>query len=258
MRRLPLGWATDIAVLEHIGSTVEDRGDHLIVRTPRNPTFHWGNCVLVTDPDAVDDAQRWVQVFQEAFPSATWIAIGLTRMPVDVASWAANDLELGLDEVLATGTLPRQTALPSGYAVRRLAGEDWEQAVALAIAENERAGAHEPASYEPFALARTETQRALSDRDIGAFFGAFADEVLAAFLGIVRCGTTARYQTVGTDSRHRRRGLASYLLGIAARWAADHGCVRWVIVTDAGNPAGRVYRSVGFEPAAANVQAYRP
>ena len=93
--RLPLGWATDIAVLEHAGSTVEDRGDHLIVRTPRNPTFHWGNCVLVTDPDAVDDAQRWVETFRGAFPAATWIAIGLIRLPDDGArgprtAWSSN------------------------------------------------------------------------------------------------------------------------------------------------------------------------
>jgi GNAT superfamily N-acetyltransferase len=98
----------------------------------------------------------------------------------------------------------------------------------------------------------------LSDRDVAAFLGAFADGVLVASLGIVRCGTTARYQGVGTDAPHRRRGLASHLLGVAARWAADHGCDRWVIVTEATNPAGRVYRSVGFEPGTATIQAYRP
>lgn len=47
--------ATDIAVLEHTGSTVEDRGDHLVVRTPQNRDSHWGHCVFVTDPDAVGD-----------------------------------------------------------------------------------------------------------------------------------------------------------------------------------------------------------
>jgi GNAT superfamily N-acetyltransferase len=256
--RLPLDWVTDIAVLEHAGSTIQDRGDHLIVRTAHNPTFHWGNCVLVTDPDAVDDAQRWVQTFQGAFPSATWIAIGLVRMPDNAAPWIAHDLKLEVNEVLVSSTVPRQTALPSGYAVRRMAGDDWEQAVALAMAENERTGAYEPASHEPFARMSVQTERALSDREVAAFFGAFADGFLAAYLGIVRCGTTARYQSVGTDAPHRRRGLASHLLGVAARWAADHGCDRWVIVTESTNAAGRVYRSVGFEPDTASIQAYRP
>ena len=68
--------------------------------------------------------------------------------------------------------------------------------------------------------------------------------VWSVHLGIVRCGTRACYQSVDTDDDHRRRGLASHLLGVAARWTADRGCDRWVIVTEATNPAGRVYRSL--------------
>ena len=83
------------------------------------------------------------------------------------------------------------------------------------------------------------------------------DGALVADLGIVRCGRTARYQDVGTDDGHRRRGLASHLLGVAAQWAAEGGCDQWVIVTGATNPAGRVYRSLGFEPDTGTVQAYR-
>lgn len=257
MRELPLGWATDIAVLEHGGSTVEDHGDHLVVRTPDIPTYHWGNCLLVTDPDTDGDAERWVKAFQSAFPSATWVAIGLTTMPGDVTAWAEQSLELELNDVLATGTLPHEAPLPAEYAVRRLIGDDWEQVVELDLAENERTGEWEPASYEPFTRARMHSQRAMSERDIAAFFGAFADDVLVANLGVVRCGTAARYQNVGTDARHRRRGLASHLLGVAARWAADQGCHHWVIVTEAANPAGRVYRKAGFELDTATVQAYR-
>src|SRR5450759_1932778 len=108
----------------HSGSTLEDRGDHLLVRTPHNPEFHWGNCLLVMDEDAVDDAGRWVGTFQSAFPEATWVAIGLTRMPDDQDAWAGQGLELELDDVLTTRTVPRQTPLPEGYAVRRLSGED--------------------------------------------------------------------------------------------------------------------------------------
>ena len=257
MRELPVGWATDVAVLEHSGSIAEDCGDHLVLRTPSNPTYHWGNCLLVTDAEAVDDASRWSAVFAAAFPSATWVAIGLARLPDDPAAWTACGLELELDDVLSTATLPRQTQLASGYTVRRLDGDDWEQITARRLEENDRTGEHDPKSYERFARARTATHRSVSERELAAFFGAFAGDALVAHLGIVRCGTIARYQDVSTDPEHRRRGLASHLLGVAARWAAGHGCDRWVIITEATNPAGRVYRSVGFEPDVANAQAYR-
>lgn len=257
MRDLPPGWATDLAVLELTGSTIEERGDHLLVRTENNPCYHWGNCLFVTAENAVADAGRWVQTFRSAFPKATWITIGLIRMPDDQDPWVAQGLAVELDDVLTTRVLPRQTPLPHGYTMRRLQGGDWEQSLALEMAENDRTGEEAPCSYERFARKRMQTRRALCERESGAFFGAFADQVLVAELGIVRCGKTARYQNVGTDEEHRCRGLASHLLGVAARWAADRGCERWVIVTEATNPAGRVYRRVGFEPDIGNAQAYR-
>jgi len=257
MRSCPPGWATDLAILEHTGSEVEEHADHLVVRTPENPDFHWGNFVLVTDEDAVDDAHRWVGVFQSAFPDATWVAVGLPRMPEAQNRWGAGGLDLELEDVLTTRSLPRRTPLPEGYTVRRLEGRDWEQDLARSVAENNRTGMEDPVSFLRFARGQLLARQDLSARDLGAWFGAFAHGALVADLGIVRCGTTARYQDVGTDAAHRGRGLASHLLGVAAQWAADAGCEQWVIVTEATNPAGRVYRGVGFEPDVSNAQAYR-
>jgi len=257
VRELSPGWATDLAVLQHGGSTVEDRDDHLVVRTPHNPDFHWGHSLFVTDADSVDDALRWVTTFQTTFPQATWVAIGLARMPDDADAWTDLGLDLELDDVLTTRTLPRQTPPPTGYRVRRLSGSDWAQQVFRAMADNERTGEYEAVSHERFVRAQTDARRALSDRDVAAYFGAFAGDRLVADLGIVRCGTTARYQNVGTDEEHRGRGLASHLLGVAARWAHDWGCDRWVIVTESTNSAGRVYRRAGFESDTGNAQAYR-
>ncbi|HEX4519884.1 MAG TPA: GNAT family N-acetyltransferase [Gaiellaceae bacterium] len=257
MRELPIAWTTDLAVREHSGSTVDDRGDHVIVRTPENPTYHWGNCLLVTDTDTRDEAERWIGVFDEAFPAATWKAIGLPAMPRVPSAWTDRGLELELDDVLTTRVLPRQTPLVAPYSVRSLEADDWEQLVAAAMADNARTGEWPPHSHEPFVRARARADLALSERGLASFFGAFSGETLAASLGIVLCGTTARYRNVGTDAAHRRRGLASHLLGVAARWAGERGCDRWVIVTESTNPAGRVYRSVGFQLDVPTVQAYR-
>jgi GNAT superfamily N-acetyltransferase len=257
MRDMPPGWQTDLAVLDLTGSLIDDRGDHLVVRTPRNPGYHWGNFVFVADPEAVGDAERWVQTFHAEHPEATWVAVGLVRMPDDPAPWQAQGLELEVEDVLSTSTLPTQTPPAPGYTVRRLSGSDWAHSVARSLAENERTGEHEPDGYARFASRQVQARRELSEREQAAFFGAFAGADLVADLGIVVCGSTARYQAVGTDREHRRRGLAAHLLGVAARWSAEQGCNRWVIITEPSNPAGRVYRSVGFEPDIPNAQAYR-
>jgi len=257
MGMLPLGWATDVAVLEHMGSTVRDRGDHLVVRSPDHPLYHWGNCLFVTDPDAVDDASRWLAVFESEVPEADWIAIGLAQMPRDASGWAEHGLELDLVEVLATSILPRQTPAPDGCTVRALVGDDWERLIDRQVAENNLTGRYEPVQHERFMRARAEAQRDLCARGVAMFVGAFAGERLVGELGVVRCGATARYQDVGTEGAYRRRGIASHLLGVAAAWAADQGCNQWVIVTEAVNPAGLVYRNAGFELDVPHVAVYR-
>ena len=42
-----LGFRTDLRLLEMTGSVIEDRGTHLVVRTPANPTYFWGNFLLL-------------------------------------------------------------------------------------------------------------------------------------------------------------------------------------------------------------------
>ena len=258
MRELSPGWLTDLAVLELSGSTIDDRDDHLIIRTPGNPDFHWGNCVFVADPDAVDDADRWVSTFKAQFPGASWLAVGLVTAPSDTSRWTSHGAQVETDDVLATTVQPRQSPPPDGYVFRRLQGADWEQSVQLDLRENERSHEYEPTGHERFVRARAASRQTLSDQDVAAWFGAHHGGQMVAQLGIVRCGAVARYQAVGTEEEHRRRGLATHLLGVAAGWAAEHGCTQWVIVTESTNAAGRVYRSVGFEPAEANAQAYRP
>lgn len=255
LRPLPPGWATDLAVLELSGSRIEEHPDHLVVRTPDNPGYHWGHVVLVTDPGAVGDAQRWVSVFSTAFPAADWLALGLVRCPDDDRAYRALGLEVEIDEVLTTTTVPATAPRPEGCTVRQLAGGDWEACVARALGADDAGG--DRRAYEAFVRRRAAARRALSGRGTAAFFGAVVDGRLVAELGIVRCGTTARYQSVSTDPGSRGRGLASHLLGVAGRWAADRGCRRWVIVTEPTNPAGRVYRRAGFAPDAGNVQVHR-
>ncbi len=262
VRGLSAGWATDLAVWQLSGSQIEDRGDHLVVRTASNPDYHWGNCLVVLDPESVHDGDRWASVFAAEFPWADWLAVGLSRLPKEVTSWRQLGAMVEVDEVLTTTTTPAHAPLPVGYHVRRLAGTDWEAHVRKEILGNTRSGQEEPGSFERFIRARVDERRALSDRNEAAFFGAFADtlddEALVADLGIVVCGLVARYQSVATDSAHRGRGLASHLLRVAAAWSATRGCTSWVIITESTNAAGRVYRRAGFQPTASNAQAYRP
>lgn len=255
---LPPGWQTDVAVLRLGGAEVVEHEDHLVVREPLNPRHHWGNFLLVTDPGRVDDPVHWTTRFDEEFPDAEHVAIGLVGQPA-ATPWAEHGLAVETDDVLSTDRLPSRRPCPEGYTARALrTAEDWDQHVTLAVRDNNVTGEHEPSAYAEFMAARGTTRRRLVEGGTGAWFGAFHGDEMVADLGIVDCGeATARYQSVGTDAAHRRHGLAGHLIGLAAQWAQGVGCARWVIITEVDNPAGRLYRSLGFVPDVQNVQAYR-
>lgn len=249
--RLPLGWHTDLAVHRLSGATITKHSGHLVVRTPAEASYHWGNFVLVTDADRLDDAGHWVRVFEDELPEAPHRAIGLVGEPGNRIAWAATGLVLEHEDVLATGAGPERRPLAEGYRVREIrSDEEWEQ-------EAMPDGDPSPDEVD-FARRHARTRRGIVERGAAAFFGAFAGGRLASSLGIVDCGDGIfRYQQVMTEEQHRRRGLAGHLLGVAADWAAARGCRQWVIVADADSEASRLYQAVGFAPVQRSCQAYR-
>ena len=264
--RVPDTWTTDVEVLRLGGSAIEDHGDHLVVRSPHNPGFHWGNFVLVTDPHAVDDADRWIAAFDAEFPDADHLAIGLPVEP-ERGPWAARGAQIEFELVMTASTPVPDGAAPAGYRIRPIETEqDWAAVVATDLADLGAEGADgEPISQGArlFCERRAATRSALVERGVAAFVGAFDGDVLVAQLGIVLCGAVgdarqvARFQHVGTRQPHRGRGLASHLLGVAAHWAAARGADRWEIHVDAGTSAHRLYTSLGFTPSGTSWQITR-
>lgn len=259
------GLATDVAILKLGGSVIEAHPGYRVVRSPANPLFHWGNFVIVDPPggDDVEDAQRWVAVFEREFPAAAYVAISLPSQPTGPA-WRVAGVPVEVDDVLTVSAdrhVPCESALPTGYRVVLLPDHGsadglWAGVGRLSLAELDEQLPQ--AANESFARARVVDKRMLTATGQAAFFAVLdSGEQVVANLGIVCCGRTARYQDVVTAAAHRGRGLAGHLLGVAARWAGEQGCQEWVIVAAADSPAGRIYRRAGFAEAFLNVSAYR-
>lgn len=254
MHDVPLGWRTDLEVLRRAGSQITDSADHIVVRTPDNPGYYWGNFVYIRDPATAADPAACLALMRRSIPGASHVAIGLPGPP-DVAAWRALDLGVECDEVLASERPPAGRDLPDGYHARQLRdADDWEQAVGQELRE---AGSPADPDYEDFVRRRVDSRRRMVATGGAAFMGAFWGDRLVADLGIVLCDGLARYQSVETDAAHRRRGLASHLLQLAGEWARDRGATRWVIVADRGSDAARLYRSCGLDPVGHSWQVYR-
>ena len=243
---------TDLAVAVAGGATVTEGPGCLVVRTPGNPWFHWGNFIMVTGGN-VSDADQWLARFEGEFPGAAYRAIGLPVAP-DPAPWVARGLVVEAEQSLAQRGRPSVPDPPPGYAVRRIEGDDWPAYLTHRLADDQP---HPPAHHQEFLTARVRMYQRLSDHEQAGFFGAFGgDGTIAASLGIVLLGERARYQTVLTLPPYRHQGLATYLLALAGAWAYDRGARTRIIVADADSPAQTLYERVGFTPLDRSFGAY--
>ena len=243
-----LGFRTDMMLRRMAGSRIEERTGHLVVRTPANPGFWWGNFVLFADPPTGTDA---LAVFAAEFPGAAHVAIG-----VDGTDGVLGDVVSGLGltaEVNSVLTAQHLRAPVPGATVRSLStDDDWRQAVDLRLA----CYYETPTPDERrFTELQVSEQRRLCEAGHGSWYGAFVEGRLRSGAGLFHDGDLARFQSVETDPGFRRRGLASAVLGQAA--GQEPGGRTLVIVADPDDQAIRLYRALGFTETERQIQLYR-
>ena len=241
-----LGFGTDLMVRRLAGSIITEYDDHLVVATPTNPAFWWGNFVLVRGPLAAGDAHRVRSIFDEALPGAR-LTIGLEGC--EDAGPAGEVASLGLetvaDIVLTAALVKAPPAPPRGRLQALHTDEDWRGLAALREAWQ---GPPSDDADRSFRALRLDEERGLVERGAASWFGAWSGDQLVSALGIVsdRAGV-ARYQEVETHPDHRRRGHVRHLLHLAATYAAQElAATTFVIVAEPGYHAIELYRSVGF------------
>jgi GNAT superfamily N-acetyltransferase len=249
-----LAWRTDL-IFPAFDGEILDRGHYLVVRSPSNPTFYWGNFLLFDRPPAPGDEERWPGLFAEEIgrpPQVQHQAIGWDSPegnPGAAENFVARGFRLLSSTVLSASAVSRPPHFAEGLVVRALTSDDdWR-----AAAENQircREPEHDESGYRIFKEAQMRRYRLMAQAGLGDWYGAFQDGVLVADLGIYRTGNLGRFQSVETHPEHRRRGAAGSLVYLSARHALEHGGLETlVLVADADSPAERLYRSVGFRPA---------
>lgn len=242
-----LGFRTDLMLRSLEGSKIVDHGGYITVRSPGNPTFWWGNFLLMPESALKEEAARWVARFTRAFPDTAHMAIGVDATggcAGQPADYGEAGFRLECSTVLTATALRKPPHRNDTAQYRALeTDDDWQQAVELRVACRD-----EPANGREFCERRIADQRRLAEAGRGSCFGAFQEGLLTAQLGLFSDGgPVARYQSVETHPSARRQGLAGTLVYHAGRYGLGAlGANTLVIVADPGYSAIRIYRSVGF------------
>jgi RimJ/RimL family protein N-acetyltransferase len=248
------GWRTDF--LRHrVDAEVRELPDCLVVRSPGQENFYWGNCLML--PALPDDADlaHWLRRFDEEVaagrPGVRHVAIGIISEPPPadaLPSWIAA----GFDRIevhtmllrpgqLRAGTPPRaaplhlrQMALPEGIAAH----------VELQMSDP---FGFEPSGYRLFRQRQMERFAKLQADGLADWFGLWCGQTLVADCGLLYDGTLGRFQNVMTHPDWRRRGLCSAMVHAVCRHAFEQrGLTELLMCADPDDVAIGIYESLGF------------
>lgn len=251
---LSLGWRTDL-IFARFDAEVHDRGEHLLVRTPSNPTYWWGNFLLFDRAPRAGELADWMACFERALPEARHRAFGVDArepfaLPEDFAAagFALNEatvLTLSAAQLRAPARpLPEELRFDVLQLPRDAAAVVDKQ---VAVDANR----YEPVGYRVFAERQMARYGAMQDAGLGHWFGLRADGAVAASCGLfrdpARSDGLGRFQYVSTHPRWRRRGLCTALVHAVCRHGFERmGLETLVMVADPADVAIGIYESVGF------------
>jgi GNAT superfamily N-acetyltransferase len=231
---------------------IVDRGSYLVIRTPSNPEYHWGNFLVFPNSPVAGDEKIWPEIFREEFKGIPGINhVALTWDSREPGGNIDDFTSLGYKFEVNVSLMAREVHLPvkcnSIVECRPMeSAADWEAAIQNQLSANAE---FDPAIYETFKRQFMVSRRDLALQGMGKWFGAFWDGHLVADLGVFFEGPIARFQTVVTNPNFQRRGICGRLVYEAARYALrNFGVDTLVMVADESYHAARIYESVGFVP----------
>jgi ribosomal protein S18 acetylase RimI-like enzyme len=252
MKIKSLGYRTDLFFPAFDGQII-DRGNYLVIRTPKNPTFYWGNFLFFSQPPREGDFNEWRDLFAQEIgtPPNTEHQVFGWDSPVGEEGIIQPFLEAGFNlerNVVLTSSKPNDPARPSRLVnIRPLKTEsDWEQAVENQVACREPE--FEEGDYRELQMKQMVRYRMMAASGHGDWYGAFMEQKLVADLGLYHHEGVGRFQSVETNPDFRRRGIAGTMIVEASRQAKEkYNLHTLVIVADQDSSPARLYTSLGFE-----------
>ena len=239
---------------------VLDLGDAVALRCPSEPTFRWGNVLIVPDAPAPGDRPRLEARFAATFadlPGVRHVTVAWddpTGREGDVAAWEAAGYEVdrNVTRVADAADLRAPAEPPAGFAVRAARDdEDWRRVVTMQASDP---GSEEPEAYRAFIAGNTAYRRRLVEGLRpglqGAWFLATLHDHPVGSLGLFVQRGVGRFQSVHVAEEHRRKGVATAMVHAVARAGFERlGADRLVIMADEGTAADGIYAGLGFRPA---------
>jgi GNAT superfamily N-acetyltransferase len=274
------GWRSEF-IRHRFDAQVNEQADCIVVRTPSNPTYYWGNCLVLPKAPVDQDLAFWLAQFDalivQGQPQSLHVAIGVDAEYQDEAlpSWRAAGFEISVNHVLRM----RASDWPKSAAHLQTSGLKTSISTATAVPallirpmalpdEVEDIVELECLDDMPFEIEGYRSyrhQQFLSHAKMHAagclqWFGVWAEGVLVGCCGLLRdrpfavgegdnraATAVGRFQHVLTHPQWRGRGVCTALIRAVTTYAFGHWQVaELLLLAEPEESAIRIYKRLGY------------
>lgn len=225
------------------------------LRCPSDPSFRWGNLLVLDAPPAPGTRAAWEARFSATFadlPDVAHATFAWTGADGALEAFVAAGYEPDRNTVrqAAPGELAPAPPPPPGFALRPVVtAADWDAVQALHLADPP--ADEDPDAYRRHREARLAVYQAVQRGERHDLHGGYVlvtiDDVPAGSMGVYVRGELGRFQYVHVAAPFRRRGVATAMVHAVARLGFDRfGARTLVILGDEGQPADGIYARLGF------------
>jgi len=249
MKLKSLWLRSNLMFFEH-NAIVEAKKNYIVVKTPDNPSYFWGNFLIYYQGPKDGDHKKWREDFSNEFSSETDVKHEAFTWDID-NNYNSKELYLFRDRgfeydetivLVAEKKLNIQHRNNDFIYKRIVTEEEWNKVIDLQVLVN--SSEYKEIEYRPFVQKRFSQYRRLAKIGLGHWFGAFRDGCLVADLGLF-CGYgIGIFQNIETRSEFRKRGIAQSLMNYAVE---SLDCCSLVIEADEDGPAINMYKTIGFK-----------
>jgi ribosomal protein S18 acetylase RimI-like enzyme len=246
-----LGFLTDFKLLG-VNSEVKEYADYFLVKTPLNPTFIEGNCMVLKSPKLLEDKAKLESRFKTHFETVInqhHVSFKLMSKPSDELLQVYLQDEYEYDKLAVmtyVGAKNIASVLePKIGTIRTFnSNSDWEQWAKNEI--EERPMIYTEASFKEYLFARVDVYKELAAKGFGDFYGVFENGELLASAGLYIFDEIGRFQQVRTMEKARRQGICKALIQFMHTQNASQ-MQEAVIVADEAYHALKLYEGLGFK-----------
>lgn len=249
---LGYGFSTD-QIFDRFSGIVEENDQFVIVKTPSNPDYYFGNYLLLKTTPTSADLTSLEQAFHALVGEPPTIKHLTFQWTLDIGekSNVNTFIEKGYKYEENTVLLGDRSSLVSPKRVNEeitikelQTDAEWDDWLELEVTGKDEDLPLD--SFKGFVTEMRKTYRDMIQAGLGAWYGAYIGNELAGSVGVFYQDNLARFQRVMTKEAYRNRGICGTLVHHVSLEASKQA-EKLVMVADEHYHAAKIYESLGFK-----------